>query len=130
MAETSYAIRRANPRFPFSAEAEITLRDGTSVSAQLSEISSRGCYIDALQPVPVGSELHLSIFGGATSCELDGKVIYGHSGGGMGVAGMGVLFGKIGAMQHLTLQTWLNNLATNRSQPAATSSTSDQQRQF
>ncbi len=50
MAEGSYTTRRANPRFSFFADAEVTVRDGTCVRAQLSELSSRGCYIDTLEP--------------------------------------------------------------------------------
>ncbi len=49
MAEGSYTTRRANPRFSFFADAEVTVRDGTCVRAQLSELSSRGCYIDTLE---------------------------------------------------------------------------------
>ena len=48
MAEASYAVKRANPRFSFFADGEVTLRDGTSVLTQLSELSSRGCYIGTL----------------------------------------------------------------------------------
>src|SRR5207237_2796492 len=44
MGQASFAVRRANPRYAFFAEAEATLRDGTAVPAQVSELSSRGCY--------------------------------------------------------------------------------------
>jgi hypothetical protein len=111
MAEASYAIRRANPRFSFFADGEITLRDGTSVLTQLSELSSRGCYIGALEPIPTGTELRLCIRDGIITCELDGKVIYTHSGGGLGIFGMGVLFGEMGAEQQSSIDTWLHELA-------------------
>ena len=35
MAEAPYTGRRANPRFSFFADAEVTLRDGVGVRAQL-----------------------------------------------------------------------------------------------
>ena len=54
MTQASFAKRRANPRFSFFAEAEVILQDGTSVLGQISELSSRGCYIDMLQPIPIG----------------------------------------------------------------------------
>lgn len=114
MVEPSYAIRRTNPRFPFFADAEISLRDGIQLSAQLSEISSRGCYIDALQPVPVGTEMRLCISDGANRCEVVGKVIYKHSGGGLGVFGMGVLFEDMAPGQHSVIETWLRELAGQR----------------
>src|SRR5487761_1014120 len=110
MAETSYPVRRTNPRFSFFADGEVTLRDGTSVLTQLSELSSRGCYIGTLEPIPTGTELHLSIRDGRTTCELPGQVIYMHSGGGLGIFGMGVLFGKMSAEQQSAIDKWLREL--------------------
>ncbi|MGH9718253.1 MAG: PilZ domain-containing protein [Candidatus Acidiferrales bacterium] len=111
MATATFAIRRTNPRFPFSADAEITLRDGNGLCAKLSELSSRGCYIDTLEPVPVGTEMHISIRDGVLSCDVDGRVIYEHTGSGFGVFGMGVLFADMGAQQHNTIGAWLIQLA-------------------
>ena len=45
------------------------------------------------------------------TCELHGKVLYMHSGGGFGIFGMGVLFEEMGAEQHSTIDAWLNGLA-------------------
>jgi PilZ domain len=117
MAEASFAVRRANPRYSFFAEAEVTLRDGTSVPAQLSELSSRGCYIDTLEPIPIGTELRLRINNGISTCELPGKVIYMHSGYGMGIFGMGVLFGNMAAEQHSAINAWLHELAVKDHNP-------------
>ena len=111
MAETPYAVKRANPRFSFFADAEVTLRDGTGVRGQLAELSSRGCYIDALEPIPIRTKLRLRICDGMSTCELHGKVIYMHSGGGFGIFGMGVLFEEMGAEQHSAIGAWLRKLA-------------------
>jgi hypothetical protein len=111
MGELTYAVKRMNPRFQFCAEAEITLRDGTWLPAQLAEISSRGCYVDTLEAIPVGTEFELSISDGMNTCELPGKVIYEHTGGGLGVVGMGVLFGNLGFEQHSAIDSWLLELA-------------------
>ena len=111
MADGPYAVRRANPRFSFFADAEVTLRDGTGVRAQLAELSSRGCYIDTLEPIPVRTKLRLRICDGMKTCELHGKVLYMHSGGGFGIFGMGVLFEEMGAEQHTAIDTWLSGLA-------------------
>ncbi len=111
MAEAPYAIRRANPRFSFFADAEVTLRDGTGVRAQLAELSSRGCYIDTLEPIPLRTKLRLRICDGTNTCELHGKVLYMHSGGGFGIFGMGVLFEEMGAEQHSSIDAWLRKLA-------------------
>jgi hypothetical protein len=117
MSEASFAVRRANPRFAFFAEAEATLRDGTQVPAQVSELSSRGCYIDTLEPIPIGTEVRLRISNGATICEVPGKVIYMHSGYGMGIFGMGVVFGNVAAEQLTALNQWLRDLAMRKTTP-------------
>jgi PilZ domain len=119
MAEQTYAVRRMNPRFQFSAEADITLPDGTWLPAQLAEISARGCYVDTLEAIPVGTEFDLCISDGINTCELPGKVIYEHAGGGLGVTGMGVLFGSMGFEQYSAIDAWLLQLAGLWNAPAA-----------
>jgi PilZ domain len=114
MAQASFAVRRANPRYAFFAEAEATLGDGTAVPAQVSELSSRGCYIDTLEPIPIGTEVRLRISNGTSSCEVPGKVIYMHSGYGMGIFGMGVVFGNVPTDQLKPLNDWLRDLALRK----------------
>jgi hypothetical protein len=46
-----------------------------------------------------------------STCELNGKVLYMHSGGGFGIFGMGVLFEEMGSEQHSTIGAWLRKLA-------------------
>jgi len=117
MAEASYTTRRVNPRFSFFADAEVTLLDGTWVRGQLSELSSRGCYIDTLEPIPIHTKLRLKICDGMSTCELSGKVIYMHSGGGLGIFGMGVVFGEMGAEQNSAIDAWLRELAAKHADP-------------
>jgi hypothetical protein len=117
MGQTSFAVRRANPRYAFFAEAEATLRDGSLVPAQVSELSSRGCYIDTLEAIPIGTELRLRISDGVNSCEVPGKVIYMHSGYGMGIFGMGVVFGHVPAEQYSAINSWLRDLALRKTTP-------------
>jgi hypothetical protein len=113
MAEARYPVRRTNPRYSFFADAEVTLHDGTSVRGQLAELSSRGCYVDTLQPIPPRTKLNIRICDGISTCELHGKVLYLHSGGGLGVFGMGVLFEEMRAEQHSTIGSWLRGLAAH-----------------
>lgn len=107
MAQMSFATKRQNPRLSFFADAEVTLPSGRLVRAQLSELSVRGCYIDTLQAIPVDTPVDISISDGLTSCNVHGKVIYVHSGGGMGVFGMGVVFGALGAQQQSAIDGWM-----------------------
>jgi hypothetical protein len=116
MDETAYAVRRVNPRFSFFADGEVTLGDGTCVLTQLSELSARGCYIGTLEAIPTGTELQLCIRDGRTTCELPGQVIYMHSGGGLGIFGMGVLFGRMSAEQQTAIDKWLRELASKHSE--------------
>ena len=117
MAEASYTTRRVNPRFSFFADAEVTLLDGTWVRGQLSELSSRGCYIDTLEAIPIRTRLRLCIRDGMSTCEVHGKVIYVHSGGGLGIFGMGVVFGEMGAEQNSAIDAWLRELAAKHADP-------------
>jgi hypothetical protein len=112
MTKLTFAIKRAHPRFSYSAEAEATFQDGTTVDAQILEISSRGCYIDAIKPIPIGTELQLRISNGTSMCELQGKVIYTHPGFGMGISGMGVLFEDMAEEQRLAIESLLCELAS------------------
>ena len=113
-----FANKRVNPRFPFFADAEATLRDGISVRAQLTEISCQGCYVGALIPIPIGTEMRLRISDGLAACEIQGKVIYLHSGGGLGVFGMGVLFENMAAEDRSVIDAWLRALAGKRAAAA------------
>jgi hypothetical protein len=119
IANAPFAEKRADRRFSFFADAEVTLFDGTSVPTQLAELSSRGCYIGTLVPIPVGTEFRLRIWDGIKTCELQGKVMYLHSSSGLGIFGMGVLLGKMAAEERSIVNAWLSDLSGNRAaQPA------------
>jgi len=124
-ANSPCAEKRANRRFSFFADAEIIRRDGTSIPTQLAELSSRGCYMGALVPIPIGTELRLRISDGTSTCELQGEVIYLHSGNGLGIFGMGVMLGKMAAEERFVVDRWLGDLAAKR---AAAPCDSTQQR--
>ena|ERR1700675_2002474 len=107
MPETQYSVSRANPRFLFIAEAEVAgIGSGPGVTARISELSSLGCYVDTVNPFPVGEVLQVRIRFGCSTCELTGNVIYTHSG-----FGMGVRFGELSAENRATLDAWLDELA-------------------
>jgi PilZ domain len=107
MVEPSFPVKRTHPRFSFFAKVEVILEDRTSVSAQLSELSSHGCYIQALEPIPIGTGLLLRISDGRTTCEVQGEVIYMHSANGMGIFGIGVRFEEMAPEQRSSINNWL-----------------------
>jgi hypothetical protein len=110
--------KRADQRFSFFADAEVTLGDGTSVPTQVAELSSQGCYIGTLLPIPVGTEIRLHISDGISTCELQGKVVYLHSSSGLGIFGMGVQLENIATQQRSVIDAWLHDLARKRTAAA------------
>ena len=109
--------KRADRRFSFFADAEVTLCDGTSVPTQLAELSSRGCYVGTLVPIPIGTEFRIRIWDGVRTCELPGKVIYLHSCSGLGIFGMGVQLEKTATADRSVIDAWLYDLAGKRVSP-------------
>jgi hypothetical protein len=102
-----FPVKRANRRFSFVAEAELTrLRDGAGLLARVSELSSNGCYVDTPEAFPEDTEVRLRIRYGGSTCELPGQVIYTHRGWGMGVR-----FGEMETWQRFSLDSWLAELA-------------------
>lgn len=110
MAQALFAIKRAHPRFKLFADAEATLRSGTSIHGQLTELSAGGCYIHTLEPIANGTPFRLRLSDGTRSCELGAKAIYMHSGNGFGVFGIGVRFESMAADQRSSLEDWLREL--------------------
>lgn len=106
MSEDSFPVKRAVPRFAFVAEAELALPGETRLAARISELSLRGCYVDMLNDLPVGTELRLRIRYGSSLCELEGKVIYSHAG-----IGMGVSFAEMPPEKQAVLAAWLAEIA-------------------
>ena len=88
MPETQYKVART-PRFSFVAEArrQIWAQNKSRIVTRISELSAQGCYVDTVNPFPMDTELHFLIrYICSTSYELSGKVIYTHSGFGIGVS--------------------------------------------
>ena len=114
MSDEAFAHKRAGERRSFLADADIILSDGSSIAAQLDELSLHGCYLDTVEQIAVGTEFHLRIVDGEKACELQGKVIYAHSGSGLGIFGVGVVFTEMSARQCSTINSWLRGLRTKR----------------
>jgi len=114
MTDKAFAQKRTGQRLSFLADADVVLPDGTSIPAQLDELSLHGCYLDTLEPLPVGTEFHLRIVDGGKECELEGKVIYANSGSGLGMFGAGVAFTEMSREQCSAINSWLSGLRSKR----------------
>jgi len=107
MPETQFSVSRTNPRFLFIAEARVAeIGDEQGIVARISELSSLGCYVDTVNPLPDGTKLQISIRYGCSTCNFTGNVIYRHPG-----FGMGVRFAETTPENRATLDAWLDELA-------------------
>ena len=98
--------KREVPRYSFIAEVTVTdVANDTRMSGRISEISRKGCYVDLLNPLPVGTSLQLKVSRDLGVFTTPGRVIYNQPGMGMGVA-----FVDIPADQIKTLDAWLTEL--------------------
>jgi PilZ domain len=101
-----YRERRSVPRFNLIATAEITEpASGVRISGRISEISRKGCYLDVLNTLPVGTQLRLTISRDQGSFTTDAKIIYAQDG-----MGMGIFFLDVPADQLKILDSWLAEL--------------------
>jgi hypothetical protein len=106
--------RREHPRYPFSASAEaVHLQADTRLNGRVSDVGRGGCYIDTINPFPVGADVRLRVMKGDTSFVAQGRVLYAAPGMGMGLA-----FTKIEPARIHVLEQWLKEL--RESSPGAT----------
>ncbi len=98
------AERRGAHRYPKVLAAEVVeVSSGAKYQARTSDISQTGCYIDTLNPMPMGSALKLRITHGEEVFEALGTVVYVSR-----ALGMGIFFSEMAALQRGKLDSWLN----------------------
>ncbi|MFI5058540.1 MAG: PilZ domain-containing protein [Candidatus Acidiferrales bacterium] len=104
--ESVPAERRTHPRYPCTAGAEITdLASGARITARTSDIGRGGCYVDAINPFPVGTAVKVRLTKDNQSFVAQAKVAYAMSG-----LGMGLMFTSADPEQLWTLQRWITEL--------------------
>ena len=97
------AKKRAVRRCSFVASVEVTdSRSGARLSARTSELGMGGCYVDALNPFPVGTLIDLRMLRDQGVFETKAKVVYSDPKFGMGVA-----FTEMTPQQKTILEAWL-----------------------
>jgi PilZ domain len=101
-----YRERRSVPRFSLIATAEIIEpASGVHISGRISEISRKGCYLDVLNTLPVGTRLRLTISRDQGTFTTEARIIYVQE-----AMGMGIAFVDIPPDQLKILDTWLAEL--------------------
>jgi len=108
--------RRDARRHAFVAPAVVVdAQTGTRISARTSDLSLRGCYVDTLNPFPVGTTLQLRIHKNKEILDAPVSTASSHTG-----SGMGLLFGEMTPLQRSMLAGWLDeSVAPSRSSPTA-----------
>jgi hypothetical protein len=99
--------RRGSIRYPFFAQAEATeVVSATRLSARTSDLSLTGCYLEMMNPSPVGTEVRISISYGSENLVVLGTVTYVLQNMGMGIA-----FKNVGPAEAAILGKWIAQLA-------------------
>jgi PilZ domain len=113
-AATKEAERRGADRHIFTASAEVVdMATGARFSTRTTDLGPGGCFVDTLSPLPVGSQVHVSVRKGQTHFRCEGTVVYSQDG-----LGMGIGFESLDAAQQQQLEAWLTELTGGRYIPA------------
>jgi hypothetical protein len=100
------AERRNHPRYPCTAAAEVVdTQSGARISGRTSDISKGGCYVDALNPFPVGTVVKIRLTKDEQTFVAQAKVAYAAVG-----LGMGLMFTSAEPEQQWVLERWLAEL--------------------
>ena len=102
-AVTASRERRAGRRSAFVAPVELEeMRTGARIKARTSDLGMQGCYVDTLNPLPVGSGVRMQIQRSGKVLDALATVISRHAG-----SGMGLVFGEFREAQRAVLESWL-----------------------
>jgi hypothetical protein len=101
--------KRRTPRYIFFAAAELMEeKSEVRIASRLSELSLRGCYLDMMNPFPVGTSILLKIWTDeSTVFESKAKVIYSQTN-----VGAGVEFIDVEPKYLAVLEQWLKEATT------------------
>lgn len=107
VSKVPYHEKRSVPRYTLIATVDILeAASAMRLSGRLSEISRKGCYVDVLNTLPVGTIIQLRVSRDQGTFVTAGKIIYVQEGMGMGVA-----FTDPAEEQMKILDAWLVELA-------------------
>jgi len=99
---------RRSTRVPFIAVAEIVeLNTEVRLAAQTGDLSQHGCYMDMVNPLPLGSAVKVRIEHRQQTFTATAGVVYS-----VPHLGMGLVFRDIEAGKEVTLEKWLTDSAT------------------
>lgn len=96
--------RRRTPRYTFIASAElIEEASDVRIATRVSELSLHGCYLDMMNPFPVGTLVLVKISAGEAFFQAKSKIVYAQMN-----MGAGVTFLAIEPAYQPVLERWLD----------------------
>ncbi len=101
------AERRRTPRYTFIASAELIEETSeVRIATRVSELSLHGCYLDMMNPFPLGTLVLVKISAGDAYFEAKAKIVYAQPN-----MGAGVVFLETDAQYQPVLERWLDEAA-------------------
>jgi hypothetical protein len=98
--------RRCATRSAFIAPVEmVEMRTGSRMRARTADLSPQGCYVDTMNPLPVGAAVRLQIHRAGMILDVLANVSSRHVG-----SGMGLVFAELTGAQKAVLESWLGEL--------------------
>ncbi len=98
--------QRSSPRYAFSASAEaVHLQADTRLNGRVGDLGRGGCYVDTINPFPVGADVKIRINKDNASFVAEGRVVFSTRG-----MGMALTFTKIDPERVQVLERWLAEL--------------------
>ncbi len=95
--------RRRAPRYPFIATAEVTdTSSQASTTAQVSELSLYGCYLQMPNALPKDAQIKIKIYSEGKFFESSGVIAYSQPG-----VGVGITFREVRPQLLTVLKQWL-----------------------
>jgi hypothetical protein len=100
--------RRHEDRHTFSATAEVVeMGSGARLATRAADLSQRGCYLDMLNPFPIGTNIRVRILW--RGVEVTCTAVVRDSQPRMG---MGVVFTDLGDAQKSLIESWIESLGS------------------
>jgi len=100
--------RRASERHFFSETGEVLdVGTGTRLKVRIADISLEGCYMDTMNPFPVGTHVRVTINRNGAQFNSAGAVRNSQPG-----MGMGIIFAKLGGLERALVGQWIGETAS------------------
>lgn len=107
--------RRRTPRYSFIASAELIEQSSdVRIATRVSELSRFGCYLDMMNPFPVGTLVLVKISAGDAFFQAKAKIVYSQPN-----MGAGVVFLEIDPTYVPVLERWLSDAAKDQEKSRA-----------